>query len=347
MGGLTADGVVWLFSRQKISDSIDFISGKENYFFLPNGLRIKAGNQVAKLMAQQQIAVLRTTVTSIHGTTPITEITDIPTGQLIQRLPTLTSKFFYEPTNQYFVGFTLRGESEIIMLYRVGQSEPMLRLSFPPGLTSTRIRKEMIKIDPYRRLIYLKAGSKFHGTANRVIIKPVLIVLRFNGTTVARYLIPDYFHIHIGPDLLITSEFNWSMKLNSLEEVNNSNGNNGDKFIFPPIYLPPPQLMPLVIRYGTSNIIAERDVENGWQPLAILAKVPTPLRSPLPRIIVSANGHYLLLSPPDYQIARRWVTPNLVYTRLHPLKEIELIRKALIGPPETDSAAKTSTSSTP
>ena len=61
----------------------------------------------------------------------------------------------------------------------------------------------------------------------------------------------------------------------------------------------------------------------------------------LPQVIFSPKGHYLLIAPP----AGAKLDPifsTVVHTRLHPPKEIKMIREVLIGPANTETLTESS-----
>ncbi len=357
MGGLTADGIVWVIELKLCSD---FINELIQYFYLPNGLRIKSKNRIDDLISHRQMAVIRPIrpsesvipTNSEDDCTPL-HIINIPTGRIISTIPNFATIIRYDPTGQYAAGIEhFYNGGSMVELYEIENSKllfrSMINTTDSPLTELFRPLEEEVKVDSYRQLIYI-IMTKCNDNDTLLF---TLVILNFSGQMVARYRIPSLFLIYFGPDILITVESNQrstNVTLCSAEILN-----------YPqfPIDMTPLQTMPRIKSTIPEYVIVERDVSNGWRPLKILSKIPTSINSVAPQVIFSPNGYYLLVAPPTDGKLSDFTSPTVAYTRLHSVEEIEMIKGALLGPPETDvgpsdvkadeySKAEASTSSTP
>ncbi len=279
MGGLTAEEMVWLFSRRELDPcaSTDIPGIKRKYhFFLPDDPTVKLNKPFVKLIAHRHFAYVYSTPVSDHKS-PIRNIIDISTNRLIHSIPARFDEISIDPTGRYFIGVAYYGIHNTIELFEIGKPQPIFQLTVCSvmGLLYKTVHDQGIEIDSYRQLIYLVISTHFSmsiGTSIRVttpvIVLPVLNILNFTGQIVARYLVPDSFHIHFSADLIITSEcIKSSTKLPLLEEINNIEHRPDCSLLIPPL-----QVMPPVVDHTSGHIIVERDINNGWRPISILPK---------------------------------------------------------------------------
>ncbi len=361
MGGLAANGVVWAIecirplknSTSEIGSSTDYPTCEYiQYFYLPDCLRIETKGKISELISHCRVAVICPRKTTLEVNYTPEHIIDIPTGRLIRSIPSSPTKIYYDPTGQYIAEIQcFRNDGLIVELTAIDKSRLFFRSvistsgALSPGIIGPQGQE--VKIDPYRRLIYIIT------TENSEAPLFTLMILNFSGQMVARYRIPSYFLIYFGPDILITVESNQHKTLLSSYMVRGDPPEITDCFQSP-IDIAPLETIPSIMSTISEYVIVERDVNNGWRPLVILSKIPTTVSPVCPQdlqIIFSPNGHYLLMVPPADGKLKDFTSLTIAYTRVHPAEEIEMVRKALIGTPKikTDehSEVKASTSSAP
>ncbi len=360
MGGLVVDGVVWALRRsQPLEDSVGPYTYKmDYYFYLPDGSRIKAKDQVMTLVKHRRIAIIHSVLEDLFESTHrfryINEIVDIPTGGIIHSFVDYIgcNHIYCDHTGRYVVILICSRMLLKVELYEIGKSQPIFQ-SVIDYITSLLCAMDQLvaKIDPYRRLIYIFACSMFKTndkTDDRIVLN-TLIILNFKGQMVARYHIPRPFSLYFSPDILVTIEYcQPTPLLASLPKL--TDYPTRTTRVPSSIATTALKSMPQIASTNSEYIIVERDINNGWRPLAILSKIPASINPVIPQVIFSPNGHYLLVAPLSRRKLRYFGPSTVVSTRLHPADEIAMIREALIGPADSKvdiSPCKASTSSAP
>ncbi len=350
MGGLSKDGVIWAITRAKPVEGSDTEAREligppaynmSYYFYFPDGSRVKSNGRTIELIKYRPIAIINPDADkSWRYFSTNRQIVDIPSGNLINTIDNAQFNMFYDPTGRYMVKhryYINRGL--MIKLFEMDKSQPLFQ-SLIGELTKEMPGPPLIKIDPYRQLVYIIAPVIW-----------ILVILDFNGKIVAHYSVPAGFSIYFGPDMLVTIEHTQlASSLSSRQETTNHPVEINDSPQLP-VTMPPLKTMPQIKNNFSAYIVVERDINNDWRPLVILSKIPTSVNSRAPEIIFSPNGHYLLMASSVNRISRDFFAlPVVAYTRLHPLEEIAMIREALLDSAEakTDiSPCQASTSSAP
>ncbi len=363
LGGLAADGAIWGVTSRKFlntghSENRIFSASPKwqinCHFYLPNDSYIERTILDTRLMPHGRIAMIPSSTIRIEN------IIDLSTNCEISSVPSDLSHLNCDPTGQYMIGLVRRSNGTLIKFYQIAKAKPIFQSMINFSLKAVTKIGTLIKIDPYRRLIYIVMCGKFKKVLAEstpapptqiplAMYLPTLIVLNFSGEMVARYLLQYHLSVHFTVDRLVTIEHNkrGMTSINSLEGITDHLPEITD-YSYPLIQMTPFRLLPSVPVSAQKYLVVERDVNDDWRPLTILNKMSSLQNIWRPRIIFSPNGHYLLLANSAGEKDEKSDTLTVMHTRLHPAEEITMIRKTLLGPANTEvGSCKASTSSAP